>query len=198
MPERSRPEQVYRSAPAKELCWHKNRPPLASVKPFMTGARDDFTQPRLRLLAQRAGYICAHPGCRQLTIGPSEHRKSGLTMVGVGAHITAASPEGPRYDGNLTAEERASEENGIWMCQLHGKRIDDNADRHTAEDLKRWKSQHHEWVYARIASADSLLKHGITSIAIENVGPFRQRTSISWFRRAEDNAGARPRVCLPR
>lgn len=145
----------------------------------MTGARDDFTQPTLRLLAQRAGYICAYPGCRQLTIGPSDDRKSGLTMVGVGAHITAASREGPRYDGNLTAEERASEENGIWMCQLHGKQIDDNADRHTAEDLKRWKSQHHEWVYARIASADSLLKHGITSIAIENVGPFRQRTSIS-------------------
>ncbi len=145
----------------------------------MTDTRDDFGQPTLRLLAQRAGYICAYPGCRQLTIGPSDDRRSGLTMVGVGAHITAASPEGPRYDGSLTVEERTSEENGIWMCQLHGKQIDDNASRHTAEDLKRWKSQHHEWVYARIASADSLLKHGITSIAIENVGPFRQRTSIS-------------------
>jgi hypothetical protein len=86
------------------------------------GGRDDFREPTLRLLAQRAGYICAYPDCRQLTIGPSVDRKSGLTMVGVGAHITAAAPGGPRYDGSLTAEERAGEANGIWMCQLHGKR----------------------------------------------------------------------------
>ncbi len=143
-----------------------------------TGARDDFSKPTLRLMAQRAGYVCSYPDCRQLTIGPSDDRKSGLTMVGVGAHITAASAGGPRYDGNLTPEERASEANGIWMCQLHGKQIDDNASRHTAVDLKRWKSQHQEWVFARIASADSLLKHGMTNISIENIGPFRQRTSI--------------------
>jgi hypothetical protein len=80
------------------------------------GKRDDFRQATLSRLAQRAGYMCAYPDCRQLTIGPSEDRKSGLTMVGVGAHITAASPGGSRYDGSLTAEERASEANGIWMC----------------------------------------------------------------------------------
>lgn len=144
-----------------------------------TSTRDDFTKPTLRLMAQRAGYICSYPDCRQLTIGPSDDRKSGLTMVGVGAHITAASSGGPRYDGSLTPEERASEANGIWMCQLHGKQIDDNASRHTAIDLKRWKSQHQEWVFARIASADSLFKHGITNVSIENIGPFRERTSIS-------------------
>lgn len=143
------------------------------------GGRDDFSQPTLSLLAQRSGYICAYPDCRQLTIGPSDDRRSGVTMVGVGAHITAASPRGPRYDASLTAEERASETNGIWMCQLHGKQIDDNASRHTADDLKRWKAQHEQWVFARIASADSLLKHGITSVAIENVGPFRQPTRVA-------------------
>lgn len=144
-----------------------------------TSARDDFTKPTLRLMAQRAGYVCSYPDCRQLTIGPSDDRKSGLTMVGVGAHITAALEGGPRYDGSLTSEERASEANGIWMCQLHGKQIDDNASRHTDVDLKRWKSQHQEWIFARIASADSLLKHGITNVSIENIGPFRKRTSIS-------------------
>lgn len=100
-------------------------------------------------------------------------------MVGVGAHITAAAPGGPRYDERLTAEERASEANGIWMCQLHGKQIDDNASRHAAEDLRRWKAQHEQWIFARISSADSVLKHGITSVAIENVGPFRERSRIA-------------------
>ncbi len=61
-------------------------------------------------------------------------------MVGVGAHITAASPGGPRYDDSLPPEERTSEENGIWMCELHGKQVDDNASRYTAETLERWKS----------------------------------------------------------
>ena len=145
---------------------------------LMSG-RDDFNQPNLRLLAQRAGYICAYPDCRQLTIGPSDDRKSRLTMVGVGAHITAAAPGGPRYDASITPEERASETNGIWMCQLHGKQVDDNASRHTAEDLRRWKAQHEQWVFARISSADSVLKHGITSLAIENIGPFRERSHIA-------------------
>jgi hypothetical protein len=144
-----------------------------------SAGRDDFSQPTLRLLAQRSGYICAYPDCRQLTIGPSDDRVSGVTMVGIGAHITAASSGGPRYDVSLTAEERVGEANGVWMCQLHGKQVDDNASRHTAHDLRRWKAQHEQWVFARIASADSLLKHGITSVAIENVGPFRQRTHIA-------------------
>lgn len=158
---------------------------IAQDLPFEMGSmteglgRDDFSRPVLSLLGQRSGYICAYPDCRQLTIGPSDDRVSGVTMVGVAAHITAASPRGPRYDASLTPEERISESNGIWMCQLHGKQIDDNASRHTAADLKRWKAQHEQWVFARIASADSLLKHGITSVAIENIGPFRQRTSIA-------------------
>lgn len=145
----------------------------------MGGARDEFTQSTLRRLAQRAGYMCAHPDCRQLTVGPSEDRKSGVTMVGVGAHITAASPEGPRYDASLTSEERASEANGIWMCQTHGKLVDDNASHHTVEEMRRWKAQHQQWIFARVASADNLLKHGVTSIAIQNVGPFRDRITIS-------------------
>jgi hypothetical protein len=142
-------------------------------------ARDDFTPATLRQLAQRSGYMCAYPGCRQLTVGPSEDRKSGLTMVGVGAHITAAAQGGPRYDGNMPPEERASESNGVWMCQIHGKQIDDNSSRHNADDLRRWKAQHLEWVFARIASADSLLKHGLTKIAVENVGPLRARSTVS-------------------
>lgn len=100
-------------------------------------------------------------------------------MVGVAAHITAASADGPRYDPDLSPAERKSEANGVWMCQVHGKLIDDTASRHTVAELRRWKSQHEEWVFRRVASADSVLKHGLTSISIENVGPFRQRTALA-------------------
>jgi len=140
--------------------------------------RDAFTPATVRHLAQRAGYMCAKPDCKQLTVGPSEDRKSRITMVGVAAHITAAAPGGPRYDAGLSPEERRSEGNGLWVCQTHGKMIDDTASRHTVDQLKRWKKQHEEWVFARVAAADSLLKHGLTSIAIENIGPFRTPTTI--------------------
>ncbi|QKK27039.1 AAA family ATPase (plasmid) [Rhizobium hidalgonense] len=145
----------------------------------MVDTRDEFTPATVRRLALRAGYMCAKPDCKQLTVGPSEDRKSRVTMVGVAAHITAASAEGPRYDADLSPIDRASEANGVWMCQTHGKLIDDTESRYTVAELRRWKKQHEEWVFARVASAGSALKHGLTSVSIENVGPFRQRTTIS-------------------
>jgi hypothetical protein len=145
----------------------------------MASTRDDFTPATVRRLAQRAGYMCAQPDCKQLTVGPSEDRKSRVTMVGVAAHITAAAADGPRYDADLSPAERASEMNGVWMCETHAKLIDDTASRHTVAQLKRWKTQHEEWVFARVNSADSILKHGLTSISIENIGPFRQRTTLA-------------------
>lgn len=99
-------------------------------------------------------------------------------MVGVAAHITAAAEHGPRYDRDLSPSERSSESNGIWMCQTHGKQVDDNASRHTVEELRRWKKRHEDWVFSRVANADSLLQHGVSSIAVENIGPFRTRSSL--------------------
>jgi hypothetical protein len=43
---------------------------------------------------------------------------------GVAAHITAASPRGPRYDPALSEAERCGYENGIWVCTAHGRQID--------------------------------------------------------------------------
>lgn len=144
----------------------------------MSKSRDDVSKPTSRILGSRAGYLCAFPGCKQLTIGPSDDRESGLSMVGIAAHITAASSAGPRYDPDITSDERSSEANGIWMCQVHGKLVDDTESLHTTDQLKRWKKQHEEWVFARVACADSVLKHGITSISIKNIGPFRENTTI--------------------
>jgi hypothetical protein len=93
--------------------------------------RDEFSPVTKELLAKRAGYMCAFPGCRRLTVGLSEDRLTETTMVGVAAHITAASQHGPRYNASLLPEERSSERNGVWTCQTHGKLIDDNPSTHT-------------------------------------------------------------------
>jgi hypothetical protein len=59
--------------------------------------------------------------------------------IGVAAHITAASPDGPRYEPTLTAEQRRSAENGIWLCQTDGKLVDSDSVRYTVESLRAWK-----------------------------------------------------------
>jgi hypothetical protein len=140
--------------------------------------RDDFPQPTKDLLAKRAGYICAFPGCRRLTVGPSEDRATQTTMVGVAAHITAASPDGPRYNGSLLSHERSSERNGVWACQTHGKLIDDNPSKYTVEDIMRWKKQHEEWVFARVSNADNHIRDGISRVRLKEVGPFAERVEV--------------------
>jgi hypothetical protein len=102
--------------------------------------RDDFKAATKDLLARRVGFKCSNPGCRQPTSVPQAD-PVGSVNIGVAAHITAASADGPRYDPALTSEQRVSADNGIWLCQTDGKLVDNDKSRYTVECLKTWKSQ---------------------------------------------------------
>src|SRR5437870_103219 len=91
--------------------------------------RDDFPKPVLETLAKRVGFRCSNPLCRKLTSGPHTDEAKAIN-VGVAGHITAASPGGPRYDPTLTAEQRRSADNGVWLCQTCGKLVDNDAVRY--------------------------------------------------------------------
>jgi hypothetical protein len=104
----------------------------------MTG-RDDFLADVVEEIRKRAGGRCSIPDCRAQTSGPSESRVSGVTNVGVAAHITAAAAGGPRFDPAMTAKDRRSRKNGIWVCQTHGKMIDDDERRYTTDLLCAWR-----------------------------------------------------------
>jgi hypothetical protein len=101
--------------------------------------RDDFPLPVKEVLSKRVGNRCSNPGCRQSTSGPQED-PTKVINVGVAAHITGASVDGPRYDPNLTADERKSAANGIWLCQVCGKLVDNDEVRYTVSILRRWKT----------------------------------------------------------
>lgn len=141
--------------------------------------RDDFSPTTKEELAKRSGYICAYPGCKRMTVAGSDDRKSGITMIGIAAHITAASRKGPRYEQNMSSEERASENNGIWTCQIHGKFVDDNPSRCTVKELRRWKSQHERWVFERVESGIELFNNGIHRISFGHIGRFPGEQTIS-------------------
>jgi len=101
--------------------------------------RDDFPSGIKELLSKRVGNRCSNPNCRQLTCGPQEVPNKALN-IGVAAHITAASPEGPRYDITISSEQRKSAANGIWLCQNCAKLVDNDQLRYNNEMLTNWKT----------------------------------------------------------
>lgn len=127
--------------------------------------RDDFPEAVKIELAKRAAYRCSAPTCRAQTIGPSETRKSGANSVGVAAHITAAAPGGPRYDPNLTPKERSSADNGVWLCETHGRAVDNDTVRFTTALLHQWRRRAEERAALELGAAErrdddrSLLTH---------------------------------------
>lgn len=101
-------------------------------------ARDDFKSRVKQELAKRAAYICSNPDCRSTTIGASGNDKDSIN-IGVACHILAASPGGPRFDVNMTREERSDIKNGIWLCQNCSKLIDVDTFSYNFDTLKFWK-----------------------------------------------------------
>jgi hypothetical protein len=100
--------------------------------------RDEFRQATKDLMAKRAGWLCSNPDCRCATVGAAEGH-DGVINIGVAAHITAASSDGPRYDPSLTSEQRRHHSNGIWLCQKDGKAVDSDEQHFTIEMLQKWK-----------------------------------------------------------
>ncbi len=100
--------------------------------------RDDFLQQTLDTLAKRVGARCSNPRCRKLTTGPRSEASRSVN-IGVGAHITAAAPGGPRFDPLLTADQRRAIENGIWLCQNCAKLVDNDSTLYPAGRLREWK-----------------------------------------------------------
>jgi len=120
--------------------------------------RDDFPKPVLETLAKRVGNRCSNPACRKRTSGPHTEDDKALN-VGVAAHITAASPGGPRYDPSLTPEDRKSIGNGIWLCQSCAKLVDNDETRYTKESIVQWKQSAEQEALREIESASSKTSH---------------------------------------
>lgn len=102
--------------------------------------RDDFPESVKRAIAARVGNRCSNPGCRAPTSGPKDD-PTGAINVGVAAHITAAAPGGPRYDGSLSPEQRKHPSNAIWLCQTCADLVDEDSDCFTVELLQTWKKR---------------------------------------------------------
>lgn len=101
-------------------------------------SRDDFSSASKAILAKRVGLRCSNPDCGVPTAGPHTDPDKAVN-TGVAAHITAASPGGPRFDANLSSEQRSDLENALWLCQNCAKLVDSDSSRFTAHTLRHWK-----------------------------------------------------------
>ncbi|SIT49280.1 conserved hypothetical protein [Paraburkholderia piptadeniae] len=111
--------------------------------------RDDFSKTTALQIAKRAGWLCSFPTCRTPTVGATADGK-GEINIGTAAHICAAAPGGPRYDASMSADERSSANNGIWLCRDHGKAIDSDVKEFTTERLREWKKLAEEDSWRRV------------------------------------------------
>jgi len=100
--------------------------------------RVDFPLSTKDVLAKRVAFRCSNPGCRQPTSGPQNDPPKTINL-GVAAHITAASADGPRYDSALTKEMRSAITNFIWLCQTCAKQVDNDPARYSVALLQQWK-----------------------------------------------------------
>lgn len=117
--------------------------------------RDDFTERTKLQIAKRAGWLCSYPSCRTPTIGATSDGK-GEINIGTAAHICAAAPGGPRYDSEMSPEDRSAADNGIWMCRDHGKAIDSDDPEFTVERLREWKRQAEQYSWRRVLRNEAL------------------------------------------
>ncbi len=114
--------------------------------------RDDFTAAVKDSLADRVGNRCSNPDCGAPTSGPHAQPEKAVNL-GVAAHITAAAPGGPRFDATLTQTQRAGALNGIWLCQICAKLIDNDVPRFPVELLRQWKGKAEKIAQDRLGKA---------------------------------------------
>ena len=131
--------------------------------------RDEFRKKTKDILAHRVAWICSWPGCPTVTVGPNKSSTDSFQILGEAAHIHAAAKGGPRYDPNISQEERKSISNGIWLCRQHARLIDNDYKEYSPETLRKWKLSAENAAYKALClPGDQYLRDTTTLIQIGN------------------------------
>jgi len=127
-----------------------------------------------------SGNKCAAPNCHRKLIA-----SDGETVVSKICHIEAASSEGPRWNRDMTDDERRHFNNLILLCDECHSIVDnrDNEEKYPPILLKRWKKLHESTAtYAYLNTRPSLLMTVVNAIAgIELDRSFQEQQSDRSF-----------------
>lgn len=143
--------------------------------------RDDFSKAIKQRLAERVAWLCSNPDCRVVTIGPHTDPTKRVN-VGQACHIEAASEGGPRYNKEMQKAQRCSFDNGIWLCSIHAKEIDVDADRFSVELLRKWKVTAEQYAQSKVGKArDEASQDVFTENVIHHRELFSSIRDIEFF-----------------
>ena len=99
--------------------------------------RDNFTKQTRDQLGESVGFNCVRPGCGKpkTALNPD-----GIFIgIGNGAHDSAAAPGGPRYNEQLTPEQRRALDNGAWLCPTCARLVDIDSVRFPEGTISDWQ-----------------------------------------------------------
>jgi hypothetical protein len=105
-----------------------------------TVERIDPTPSTVKKLFAYSGNQCAVPDCQEQLVDASG------AMLGKVAHICAAEKGGPRFDVDMSNEDRRAFENLLLVCGKHHDIIDHqpNVTTYTVEVLRKYKADHED------------------------------------------------------
>ena len=110
----------------------------------------------VRRLDKLSGNQCAEPSCQKNLIA-----EDGQSIISKICHIEAASKNGPRWNANMSDDERRDFSNLILLCDEHHTIIDNkvNEKRFPVSLLKKWKTEHEAKILKLISESNVLLKN---------------------------------------
>ena len=105
---------------------------------------------------------CAAPNCTRALIAHDQE-----TIISKICHIEAAKANGPRYNPNMTDDDRRHFNNLILLCDECHSIIDnkDNESMYPVSLLREWKKEHESTTILLLNSKGSLLKLALDAIA---------------------------------
>lgn len=142
----------------------------------------EFSTTTKRNLGERVAYMCSNPLCRRLTIKPKSSNNSAVRQ-GKASHIHSAAENGPRWK-KLSDEFLKSFENGIWLCDICAREVDDNESKYKTQELLFWKKTAESYVGelvtqdTRLRQLRSMVNEVLTNLRILNALPHNFDTTF--------------------
>lgn len=133
----------------------------------MTPGPRDYTRVTLKRLHTLSMNECACPDCDRALIG-----WDGLSIVSKICHIEAASSDGPRWNPDMTDDDRRHFNNLILLCDECHTIVDnlENESVYTVELLRKWKNDHESAARSKVLTArPTLLGMVIDAIALADL-----------------------------
>lgn len=133
----------------------------------------------IRRLDVLSGNECYAPHCNKKLI--AEDNKTIISKI---CHIEAANKNGPRYNEEMTDDERRDFNNLILLCDEHHNIIDnlENIEQYPVSLLKEWKASHESILLNKKLSQNSTLLYqaitALSNIDLEEQDPKKNDTKV--------------------